>query len=175
MMQYFSFSYLCSLFLYNHCLLLRFLCFLMKHLKVLWKYNPFTGKVIVAHNGSIRKACGTEKWANPDRFCVSEECPDSYRLQLHWDTSAVEIFYLKNDYLRKSIYICISICMCACMYIQKRICHKYQTHTHMGNIPEVREAEFEQDCSVCIITSMLNNLLQQGAQLYFRYFTKNNV
>lgn len=111
-LRHFPYCYWCHFLPYYHCLMLRLLCFSLNALQVLWKWNTFTEKVMLAHNGSIRKACGGGKWTNLDHFCHSEQSSDNQRLMFLWSISTLEIFWLKMHWFSHFFFTHMSIKMC---------------------------------------------------------------
>lgn len=89
-------------------------------------------------------------------------------LQLKYSNLKVIIYVSQFTYTH--LFVCEHVCISRSISaVNTRHIHIWETYQ------KYVKAEFEHDCSVCIITSMLNKLLQQAALLYFRYFTKNNV
>lgn len=165
--------------------MLRLLYLSMNALQVLWKWNTFTEKVILAHNGSIREACGAGKWTNLDHFCHSEQSSDNQRLIFLWSISTLEIFFLKMYWFSHFLFTHMSLKMClfVCVPIgifqstaMPKIAHRH-THiweTHQSLLQRGSSREYmciEMDVwYMCIVTSILNNflstLLKQDAVLH---------
>lgn len=161
-LRHFSYCYYCHFLPYHHCLTLGLLCFSMNALQVLWKWNTFTEKVMLAHSGSIRKACGAGKWTNLDHFCHSEQSSDNQRMIFLWSISTLEIFWLKMLWFADFFFSTyelknMSLCLCAYRYIPKHSHAKNstQTHTHLGNTPKSPAKRQQQGISVHIDGCML--------------------